>query len=188
MTQATPRARLIASPEAHDDLPKLIRERHALGLPAGALTIFGKQDVAIAAGLTLGGDRPPVADPGTPHQLAELVESGHHHEAKGGLLGASLGLLGGLVALALPDVGPLVFAGGAGLVLAEEALAGLVGMGLGGAIAAYTDHAHLASYEALFTRALAKGHWIVLVQGSPDELRRARAQLLHYPMAHLAEA
>jgi hypothetical protein len=174
---------LLAIPRERDHLVPLVHDLHTLGLPPGSITVFGAEEPALVAALAAEGD--PMPRPGAPAALAELLEPTARFEAFGATVGAVAGLLGGLVALALPGSGVLWFAGGVSLILLEETAAALTGLGLGGVIGAWLGWEVALRHADLFEDALARGRWIVLVRGAPEQIRLARARLEGYAPEHL---
>ena len=164
-TLLTSPASVVAILPGPEELPALLAVLQELALPKGAITVFGRPDAQLATG------------------LAAALEPGHRLELLGAFLGTSLGLVGAVLLLSLPGLGPLVLAGGTGLVLAEEALLALFGLGLGGALGAQAEAEQLGEQAQQFKHALEAGRWIVLVQGSTDEVQRAWERLL--PIAHI---
>jgi hypothetical protein len=97
---------------------------------------------------------------------------------------AALGLLGGLVTLGVPEAGPLILAGGAGAITLEAPGASAYGTSLGSLIAAFADLTDAAQHQALYASELALGRWLLIVTGTPLELRRAAIALDTHPMLH----
>lgn len=176
---------LIVIPREREQLVPLIYDLHTLGLPAGSVTVFGAEEPALVAALAAEGDALPRNPPGAPMALAELLEPTARFEAFGATLGAVAGLLGGMVALALPGSGVLWFAGGVALILLEETAATLTGLGLGGVVGAWLGWEVALRHADLFEDALARGRWIVLVRGAPEQIRTARLHLEAYAPEHL---
>jgi hypothetical protein len=184
-TQTTAHIGLIAVPERSADLPHVIADIHAIGLPPGAITAIGPTNPAAQQALKLEGDPPASLPADAATRVSLLLDPVHRHDVFGAALGTTIGLLGGFVALAVPGIGPFLLAGGAELLVACEGLAGLFGASLGLVLAAATDTEALARHEEMFKRELAEGRWILLVSGSPEELRRAGAILSRHPMRHV---
>jgi hypothetical protein len=180
-----PRA-LLAIPSEPAQLVPLVHDLHTLGLPAGAITVFGRPDQpALAAALVGEGDDVPRQPARTPEALAAILEPTNRFEVFGASVGLLAGLLGGMVALALPGSGLLWFTGGAALLLAEETAAALIGLGLGGVLGTWLGWEIELQHADLFEQALAEGRSVVLVQGNADELRVAEARLRGYALVHL---
>jgi len=163
---------LIAIPRNAEQLAAAVHDLHALGLAPGAITVVGQQEDT------------PHARGEAARRLASLVEAGTEHEVLGATLGAALGLLGGLAVLALPGLGPVVVAGGTGALALEALSATALGAGLGTVVASLADLATAADHEALYRQQLEAGRWILVVTGTPAELRRAEIGLSVHDLIH----
>lgn len=175
---------LIVVPRLREDLPPMITTLHDLGLPPGGLTVLGRTDLATAQALAAAGDAPPHLGPHDAHRAAALLVPAHDHEVLGAALGTAFGLLGGIVALALPGAAPVLMVGSAAVVASLEAAAGVVGTGIGATVGALLDRAITQKHETMFQRVLDDDRWIVVVRGHTSELEAARDALARFQPEH----
>lgn len=108
-------------------------------------------------------------------QTGRAVEVG---AVSGAAVGGLIGLSGGLSALAIPGIGP---AAGVGIVLADMLFGGAVGTLGGGLIGALTtwgipDSRARYYYDRVYTHK----EYLVLVEGSDQDIRDAEAVLRNY--------
>jgi hypothetical protein len=97
----------------------------------------------------------------------------------GGAFGGLTGLLVGLGTLAIPGIGPIMLAGATATAiattLAGSAIGALTGTLLGGLIGAGIPEEEARSYNERVSR----GHYLILVEGTDEEISRAQAILSH---------
>ncbi|KAM3100985.1 YsnF/AvaK domain-containing protein [Phormidesmis sp. 146-12] len=97
----------------------------------------------------------------------------------GGALGGLTGLLVGLGTLAIPGVGPIMLAGATATALATTAAGGAIGAAagslLGGLVGLGIPEAEAKHYNDRITQ----GGYLVIVDGTQDDIRRAGAILSH---------
>jgi hypothetical protein len=90
-------------------------------------------------------------------------------------LGGFTGLLVGLGAIAIPGVGPVMLAGAAATALASTISGGVIG-GLAGGLAGGLVGLGIPSDRAkVYSDRLAEGDYLVIVEGSEDDLRLAES-------------
>jgi hypothetical protein len=91
----------------------------------------------------------------------------------GGTLGGLTGLLVGLGALAIPGVGPLVVGGAAGTALATALSGGAIGAASGGLLGGLAGLGIPEDRARLYSDRVSRGEYLVMVDGTADEIRRA---------------
>ena len=99
------------------------------------------------------------------------VESMAAGAVAGGLLVGGLGWLAGIVALAIPGIGPLIAAGPIVAALGDAAIGGAFGV-VGGAILGMRMPDHLARY---YEEALQNGHSLIAVH-TDDPVKRQKGR------------
>ncbi|MBD1808695.1 hypothetical protein H6F98_25045 [Microcoleus sp. FACHB-SPT15] len=93
--------------------------------------------------------------------------------ATGGVLGGLGGLLVGLGALAIPGIGPVVAGGALATALATTAAGGAIGAAAGGITGALVGLGIPEEQAKLYNDRVNRGDYLVMVDGTEDELRRA---------------
>ncbi|WP_218081109.1 CsbD family protein [Anthocerotibacter panamensis] len=91
----------------------------------------------------------------------------------GGTLGGLTGLLVGLGALAIPGIGPVMTAGALGTALASALAGGAIGATAGGITGALIGMGIPEDRAETYDRAIRSGNYLVMVDGTPDEIRQA---------------
>lgn len=97
--------------------------------------------------------------------------------ATGGVLGSLTGLLVGIGALAIPGVGPVITAGAVGTALASAFAGGAIGAAAGGLAGALIGLGIPKERAEIYNTAVQNGGYLVVVDGSADEVRQAEASL-----------
>ena len=95
----------------------------------------------------------------------------------GGALGGLGGLLVGLGALAIPGVGPVIAGGALATALATTAAGGAIGAAAGGITGGLVGLGIPEANARAYNDRINRGDYLVLVDGTEDELRRAEAIL-----------
>jgi hypothetical protein len=95
----------------------------------------------------------------------------------GGALGGLTGLLVGLGALAIPGIGPIVIAGAAATTIATTLAGGAIGAAAGGLVGALVGLGIPEERARVYNERLSQGDYLVFVDGTNDEIRRAEAIL-----------
>lgn len=95
----------------------------------------------------------------------------------GGVTGGIVGLIGTLGAIALPGVGPILVGGAAASVIGNTLLGGAVGSAAGGLFGALIGLEIPEAEAKLYQDRLEKGHYLILVDGTPDQITRAASIL-----------
>ncbi|WP_287129492.1 general stress protein [Candidatus Cyanaurora vandensis] len=96
----------------------------------------------------------------------------------GGVLGGLTGLLVGIGALAIPGIGPVMTAGAIGTALATTLAGGAIGAAAGGLVGALIGLGIPEERAHSYNKAVEQGGYLVLVDGSADEIRQAET-ILH---------
>lgn len=97
--------------------------------------------------------------------------------ATGGALGGLTGLLVGLGALAIPGVGPVIAGGALATALATTAAGGAIGAAAGGVTGALVGLGIPDDRARFYNDRVTRGDYLVMVDGTEDEIRRAEAIL-----------
>lgn len=95
----------------------------------------------------------------------------------GGALGGLTGLLVGLGALALPGIGPVMLAGATATAIATTLSGGVIGAVSGGIIGALIGLGIPEERARVYNERVSRGHYLVIVDGTDDEIARAEAIL-----------
>lgn len=95
----------------------------------------------------------------------------------GGALGGLTGLLVGLGALAIPGIGPVMLGGAAATALATTISGGAIGAAAGGLIGGLVGLGIPEDRARVYNDRVSRGEYLVMVEGSEDEIRRAEAIL-----------
>jgi hypothetical protein len=97
--------------------------------------------------------------------------------ATGGVLGGLGGLLVGLGALAIPGVGPVIVGGAAATALATALTGGAIGAAAGGIAGGLAGLGIPENRAKVYNDRFQRGDYLVIVDGTEDEIRRAEAIL-----------
>lgn len=102
----------------------------------------------------------------------------------GGALGGLTGLLVGLGTLAIPGVGPIMLAGAAATTLATAAAGTAIGAASGGLLGGLVGLGIPEREAKIYNDRVDRGEYLVLVDGSDEEIRRAETSLNHQNGLH----
>ena len=97
----------------------------------------------------------------------------------GGAIGGIGGLLVGLGALAIPGVGPVMLAGATATAIATALSGGAIGAAAGGLVGALVGLGIPEERAKVYNDRLSRGDYLVFVDGTDDEIRRAETILHH---------
>lgn len=97
----------------------------------------------------------------------------------GGALGGLTGLLVGLGALAIPGIGPVMLAGATATALATTLAGGAIGAVTGGLLGALVGLGIPEERARVYNDRVARGDYLVMVEGSDQDIARAEAILHH---------
>ena len=95
----------------------------------------------------------------------------------GGVLGTLTGLLVGLGAVAIPGIGPVMLAGATATALATTVSGGAIGAAAGGLFGALVGLGIPEERARVYNDRLSRGDYLVIVDGTDNEIRRAEAIL-----------
>jgi uncharacterized membrane protein len=96
----------------------------------------------------------------------------------GGALGGITGLLVGLGTLAIPGIGPIMLAGATATAIATTLAGGAIGAVTGGLLGALIGLGIPEERARVYQDRVSRGHYLILVEGTEDDIRRAEA-ILH---------
>ena len=97
----------------------------------------------------------------------------------GGALGGLTGLLVGLGALAIPGIGPVMLAGATATAIATTLSGTAIGAAAGGLIGALIGLGIPEERARVYNDRVSRGDYLVMIEGTEDEIRRAEAILSH---------
>ena len=97
----------------------------------------------------------------------------------GGTLGGLTGLLVGLGTLAIPGIGPVMLAGAAATAIATTLAGGAIGAVTGGLLGALVGLGIPEERARAYHDRISRGHYLIIVEGTDDEIRHAEAILHH---------
>jgi hypothetical protein len=95
----------------------------------------------------------------------------------GGALGGLTGLLVGLGTLALPGIGPIMLAGATATAIATTLAGGAIGAVAGSLVGALIGLGIPEEQARAYNERISRGHYLVMVEGTDQEIRRAEAIL-----------
>ncbi|MBD1863158.1 MULTISPECIES: YsnF/AvaK domain-containing protein [Trichocoleus] len=118
------------------------------------------------------------------HQVGNKVGNKADEGAKtgaitGGALGGLAGLLVGLGILAIPGIGPVMLAGAGATVLATALSGTAIGAATGGLLGGLVGLGIPEDRAKVYSDRVAQGQYMVIVEGTDADLRRAEAILQH---------
>lgn len=97
----------------------------------------------------------------------------------GGVLGGLTGLLVGLGTLAIPGIGPIMLAGATATTIATTLAGGAIGAVAGSLLGALVGLGIPEERARVYNERVARGQYLVIVDGTNEELARAEAILSH---------
>ncbi len=177
-TPSTPRSALVHNKRAigvfphRHDAEAAIRDLNHAGFPMRQISLVGKN---VDPHSHVGGL--DVSDRHTGNQADEGAKAG---AATGGILGGLGGLLVGLGALAIPGVGPVIAGGALATALATAAAGGAIGAAAGGLTGALVGLGIPDDRARHYNDRVSRGDYLVMVDGTEDEVRRAEPILRHH--------
>ncbi len=168
--QSTPRSALVRNKRAvgvfshRRDAEAALTDLRTAGFDMNQVSVVGKD--ANDASRLAGGN---VAD------RTKTGEGAATGAATGGALGGLGGLLVGLGALAIPGIGPVLAGGALATALATAAAGGAIGAAAGGLTGALVGLGIPDKRAKLYNDRVNHGDYLVMVDGSEDEVHRAEA-------------
>jgi len=97
----------------------------------------------------------------------------------GGAIGGIGGLLVGLGALAIPGIGPIMLAGATATTIATTLSGGAIGAAAGSLVGALVGLGIPEERAKVYNDRLSRGDYLIFVDGTEDEIRRAESVLHH---------
>ncbi len=113
----------------------------------------------------------------SPRVETKADEGAETGAATGGAVGGLTGLLVGLGAVAIPGVGPIMLGGAAATALATTLAGGAIGAAAGGLIGGLVGLGIPEERAKHYSDRVSHGHYLVMVDGSDEEIHRAEAIL-----------
>lgn len=112
-------------------------------------------------------------------QNTEADEGVKKGAVAGGTLGGLTGLLVGLGALAIPGVGPVMLGGALATALATTLSGSAIGAAAGGLVGGLVGLGIPEDRAKVYGDRVSRGEYLVMVDGSDDDIHRAEAILSH---------
>ena len=173
--------RAVGTFSRYQDAETAVRELKDSGFPMDRVSVVGRDsdraaDIADAGNLgdnNLGDKSRQVA-----HDT-QADEGAKKGAATGGALGGLTGLLVGLGALAIPGIGPVMLSGALATALATAITGGAIGAAAGGLVGALVGLGIPEDRAKVYNDRVSRGDYLVIVDGSEDEVRRAETILSH---------
>jgi hypothetical protein len=168
--------RAVGTFSRYQDAETAVRELRDSGFPMDRVSVVGR-DSDRAADLADAGD---LGDKGK--QVAhdtQADEGAKKGAATGGALGGLTGLLVGLGALAIPGIGPVMLGGALATALATTITGGAIGAAAGGLVGALVGLGIPEDRARVYNDRVSRGDYLVIVDGSEDEIHRASGILSH---------
>ena len=173
--------RAIGTFSSYRDAETAVRELKDSGFPMDRVSVVGRDsdraaDIADAGDLgdrNLGDKSKQVA-----HDT-KADEGAKKGAATGGALGGLTGLLVGLGALAIPGIGPVMLAGTLATALATAVSGGAIGAAAGGLVGGLVGLGIPEDRARVYNDRVSRGDYMVIVDGSEDEIQRAATILSH---------
>jgi uncharacterized protein (TIGR02271 family) len=157
--------RAIGTFSSRDEAEHALRELRDSGFPMDRVSVVAKDS-------SHGDDR--IAGTEVTHQVGNKADEGAKTGAiTGGALGGLTGLLVGLGFLAIPGIGPVMLAGAGATVLATALSGTAIGAATGGLLGALVGLGIPEERAKVYHDRVAQGHYLVMVEGTDTELRRA---------------
>ncbi|NJP10691.1 MAG: DUF1269 domain-containing protein [Leptolyngbyaceae cyanobacterium RU_5_1] len=162
---------------SYQDAEAALRELRTSNLPVDRVSIVGRDvnrqgDV----GGTNMGDRLS-ADMNRTAEDTQADEGAKTGAIAGGTLGGLTGLLVGLGALAIPGIGPVMVGGALATALATTISGGAIGAAAGSLVGALAGLGIPEDRARVYSDRVSSGDYLVMVEGSDDEIRRAESIL-----------
>ncbi len=168
--------RAVGTFATYQDAEMALRELQSSGFSMDRVSIVGRDvDRRDVAGADMG-DR--ISERGK--HMAEDTradEGAKTGAATGGALGGLTGLLVGLGALAIPGIGPVMAGGALATALATTVAGGAIGAAAGGLVGGLVGLGIPEDRARLYSDRVSHGEYLVMVEGSEDEIRRADSVL-----------
>nr|RNJ66642.1 MAG: histidine kinase [Leptolyngbya sp. IPPAS B-1204] len=164
------RRRAVGAFENRRDAERALTELRDSGFSMDRVSIIGKDSDGNMAGVDVNTERGSK----TGNKADEGAKAG---AATGAAVGGLGGLLVGLGALAIPGIGPVMLGGAAATALATALSGGAIGAAAGGLTGGLVGLGIPEDRAKVYNDHVNRGHYLVMVDGSEDELRRAQSIL-----------
>lgn len=162
--------RAIGTFSSRDEAEHALRELRDSEFPMDKVSVVAKDSSR---------DNDRLADTEVTHGVGNKADEGAKAGAiTGGALGGLTGLLVGLGFLAIPGIGPVMLAGAGATVLATALSGTAIGAATGGLLGALVGLGIPEERAKVYHDRVAQGHYLVMVEGTDEDLRRAE-QILH---------
>ena len=171
--------RAVGTFSTHHEAETALRELRDSGFSMAQVSVVGRD---IDRHDTMAGaDASNRITEGTKHTArdTEADEGAKTGALAGGTLGGLTGLLVGLGAIAIPGVGPIMLGGAAATALATTLAGGAIGAATGGLVGGLVGLGIPEDRARVYNDRVARGEYMVMVEGSDDDIRRAEAILSH---------
>ncbi|MBW4469142.1 MAG: hypothetical protein KME45_01935 [Stenomitos rutilans HA7619-LM2] len=171
--------RAVGSFSSYRDAETAVRELRDSGFPMDRVSVVGR-DTDRAAEIAGNDANARLSDKSK--QVAhdtQADEGAKKGAVAGGTLGGLTGLLVGLGALAIPGIGPVMLGGALATALATTISGGAIGAAAGGLVGGLVGLGIPEDRARVYNDRVSRGDYLVIVDGSEDEVRRAEGILSH---------
>ncbi|PZO38454.1 MAG: DUF1269 domain-containing protein [Pseudanabaena frigida] len=176
MTVAQQNKRAIGTFSNHADAETALRELRDSDFPMNKVSVVG-QDIDRNSNIAGADGSNRLSDLEEKHNKAD--QGAATGAATGGAVGGLTGLLVGLGMVAIPGVGPIMLAGAAATTLATTLAGGAIGAATGGIVGALVGMGIPEDRAKKYSDRIEHGDYLVMVEGSNDDVQRAQAILSH---------
>ncbi|MBW4695226.1 MAG: DUF1269 domain-containing protein [Lyngbya sp. HA4199-MV5] len=171
--------RAVGTFSSYRDAETAVRELKASGFPMDHVSVVGRDtDRAAELSGNDAGDRLGDKSKQVAHDT-QADEGAKKGAVAGGTLGGLTGLLVGLGALAIPGIGPVMLGGALATALATTISGGAIGAAAGGLVGGLVGLGIPEDRARVYNDRVSRGDYLVIVDGSEDEIRRAESILSH---------
>ncbi len=160
----------------YHDAEVAVSELRDSGFPMDRLSVIGR-DTDRAADIANAGN--PIDQGKQVAHDTQADEGAKKGAATGGALGGLTGLLVGIGALAIPGIGPVMLGGALATALATTLAGGAIGAAAGGLVGALVGLGIPEDRAKVYNDRVSRGDYLLIVDGSEDEVRRAETILSH---------
>ncbi len=175
MLLAQQNKRAIGTFSNHADAETALRELRDSSFPMNQVSVVG-HDVERNSNMAGADGSDRLSDLGDGNRAEQGAATG---AATGGAVGGLTGLLVGLGMVAIPGVGPVMLAGAAATTLATALTGGVIGAATGGIVGGLVGLGIPEDRARKYSDRIDQGDYLVMVQGSDDDIRRAQKILSH---------
>jgi len=157
--------RAVGSFSNYRDTELALRELQSAGFPMNKVSVVGENL-----------DQGKIAGANVSKSREEQVGGGASSGATAGVVtGGLIGLLGGIGAVAIPGVGPVMAAGALATLLADTALGGAIGAAAGGLVGGLVALGVPDDKAKIYSDRISRGEYLVFVEGTDAEIATAEA-------------